>query len=470
MTAPRYRTAWRTVGTLVLLIGLITGPTGAAASAEEPRTFTGEINGANYRVVVPADWNGTLLLYSHGGYTPDFLPPADQIALTNRPQTADWLLEHGYALAASNFSTPHYWAVHEALIDQIALLDWFEQHIGPPRHTISTGSSLGGLIAILLAEHNPDRFDGLLAMCGADAGGTGTWNIGLDFTFAVRTLLAPASDLELVRITRPEAATATLEDIVRTAAGTPAGRARLALANALAGVSDWSHALEPPPADTDSRIRQQVDYDLGTLIPLLGPAARSDLERRAGGNPSWNIGVSYDEQLERSVHRALVRQAYLDAGLDLNTDLRRLAATPRITADPDAAIWLAHNGTPDGRAGLPTITLSGVSDTIGLTEAARWYGQRVRRNGDPADLRQLFVNRAGHCMFTSAEEITSVTALRTRVRTGRWGDTTPATLTANAARLGPEHHQLFDWITGMAGTATPAFTTHCPGPFPRPST
>lgn len=451
MTEPRGRTGRPTV-----------------ADAGGLRTFTGEIDSATYRVAVPADWNGTLLLYSHGGYTPHFLPPADQLPMSNRPETAAWLLEHGHAMAASNFSTPYYWAVHEAMTDQLALLDWFERHIGSPRHTVSTGSSLGGLTAILLAERDPDRFDGVLAICGADVGGIGIWNIGLDFTYAVKTLLAPDSDLELVRITRPDAGAATLGDIVRAAVDNPAGRARLTLANAMAGVSDWSHALEPRPAGTESRVRQQAEYDLATLVPLLGPAGRSDLERRAGGSPSWNTGVDYHRQLDRSSHRALVRQAYLDAGLSLDADLRKLANAPRIDADPMAVSWLERNGTPHGRARLPLMTLGGVSDTIGLTEAAGWYGRRVHRDGDPTDLRQLFVDRGGHCMVTSAEEITAVSALLTRVRTGEWGDTAPSTLTSHADSLGDAHQHLFDWITGTAGTATAAFTTHRPGPFPRP--
>src|SRR6266498_3560956 len=111
------------------------------------------------------------------------------------------------------------------------------------------GNSGGGVLATLLAERHPDRIDGAIPLCGP-LGGIGTqFNLTLDFAFAVRTLLAPGSDLELVRITDPDATAARVDEIVQGAVGTPQGRARLALANALANVVPWARALYPRPDD-----------------------------------------------------------------------------------------------------------------------------------------------------------------------------------------------------------------------------
>ncbi|HZD00415.1 MAG TPA: alpha/beta hydrolase-fold protein [Actinomycetes bacterium] len=165
------------------------------AAGSAARTYEGSIGGAQYRVEVPGHWNGTLLLWSRGLYPPGFLP--DEIQLTNQPATKGWLLDHGYAVAASNFRTPDGWAVKEALGDQVALLDWFQGNIGQPRRTISVGSSMGGLIAVLLAERNAHRFDGVASLCGPLAGGLDLWNTWLDVNFAIKTLLAPNSDLQL---------------------------------------------------------------------------------------------------------------------------------------------------------------------------------------------------------------------------------------------------------------------------------
>src|SRR6266542_1475064 len=111
------------------------------------------------------------------------------------------------------------------------------------------GNSGGGVLATLLAERHPDRIDGAIPLCGP-LGGIGTqFNLTLDFAFAVRTLLAPGSDLELVPITDPDATAARVDEIVQGAVGTPQGRARLALANALANVVPWARALYPRPDD-----------------------------------------------------------------------------------------------------------------------------------------------------------------------------------------------------------------------------
>src|SRR6266542_1752992 len=130
------------------------------------------------------------------------------------------------ALAASNYRTPAGVVFAEPLEDQVALLDWVDAHVGRPRQVITWGNSGGGVLATLLAERHPDRIDGAIPLCGP-LGGIGTqFNLTLDFAFAVRTLLAPGSDLELVRITDPDATAARVDEIVQGAVGTPQGRAR----------------------------------------------------------------------------------------------------------------------------------------------------------------------------------------------------------------------------------------------------
>lgn len=68
----------------------------------------GDIDGVPYRVEVPARWNGTLLLWSHGAYSLEY-PAPSEISLTNHPATRQWLLDHGYALAASQFRVSRGW-------------------------------------------------------------------------------------------------------------------------------------------------------------------------------------------------------------------------------------------------------------------------------------------------------------------------------------------------------------------------
>src|SRR6266404_5705026 len=148
--------------------------TGAAAN---PPPETGTIDGANFKIEMPASWNGTLVLYSHGYVTPGSALVARD---AGDPATAAWLLANGYAIAGYSYS----------------------QH-GKPARTIAWGHSLGGIITAGLIQLHPERFAGAIPMCGVVAGGVGVWNQGLDAQFVLKTL-APepaAAGLQLVNIT-----------------------------------------------------------------------------------------------------------------------------------------------------------------------------------------------------------------------------------------------------------------------------
>lgn len=95
-------------------------------------THTGTLpDGATYLIEVPANWNGTLFLYSHGYTIPDSPNPASD---AGDPFTRVFMLSSGFALAGSSYATTG-WAVHEAIPDQIAVLDLFNQLV--PSRTIA---------------------------------------------------------------------------------------------------------------------------------------------------------------------------------------------------------------------------------------------------------------------------------------------------------------------------------------------
>jgi len=81
-----------------------------AVSAVATTTLTGTIGGAAYKIEVPAPWNGTLVLYSHGYVAPGQTNPATDVG---DPITGAWLLDHGYALAGSSYSSTG-WALQQA--------------------------------------------------------------------------------------------------------------------------------------------------------------------------------------------------------------------------------------------------------------------------------------------------------------------------------------------------------------------
>src|SRR5207253_3318865 len=111
--------------------------------------------------------------------------------------TGKWLLDGGYALAASSYSSSG-WAIADALKDQIALLDHFAAQVGEPKRVIAWGGSLGGIITAGLIQEHPDRFAGAIPICGVLAGGVPRWNTGLDAACAFKTLLPPRPHLQLI--------------------------------------------------------------------------------------------------------------------------------------------------------------------------------------------------------------------------------------------------------------------------------
>jgi hypothetical protein len=73
-----------------------------AGSAEAQQHLTGTLaDGATYVIDVPAGWNGTLLLYSHGYVAPGSANPAQDVG---DGITATYLLGAGYALAGSSYA------------------------------------------------------------------------------------------------------------------------------------------------------------------------------------------------------------------------------------------------------------------------------------------------------------------------------------------------------------------------------
>ncbi len=441
---------------------------GATANGAAPSTptgpdiLTGSLDAARYTIEVPRPWNGTLFLYSHGYVTPGGTNPS--IASPD-PVLGQWLLDGGYALAASSYSSTG-WAIEDALRDQVALLDYFAQHVGKPKRVIAIGVSLGGIITAGLVQAFPDRFAGAIPLCGVLAGGVATWNTGLDAAYAFKTLLAPRSALQVVNITDPAANGKLAADLVAAASQSQAGKARIALISALADIPGWfvPSQPEPTPTDYDAQASAQLLWESRVDFPFAFQH-RAELEKRAAGNPSWNAGVDYRHQLEISPARDEVKALYRAAGTDLNTDLATLNAGATIKPDPKAVEYLDRYVSFDGALRVPVLTAHTTGDGLVVPQNETAYADVVRAAGDQDLLRQAFVHRAGHCAFTSAEVISLIKVMLRRLDRGSWDDAAlrPAALNAAALALGAQDNAI-----GGIFAASPAFTDYDPGPYPRP--
>jgi pimeloyl-ACP methyl ester carboxylesterase len=429
-------------------------------------------DGATYLIELPANWNGTLFLYSHGYVVPGTPNPAQDVG---DPVTRFFMLSRGYALAGSSYATTG-WAIHEALQDQIAVLELFEKAFDHPKKTIAWGHSLGGIITAGLIQRNPERFDAALPMCGVLSGGVATWNTALDAAFAFKTLLAPGTGLEVVNIANPGANFDLAEEVLALAQATPQGRARIALSGALGDLPGWFAPLSPEPAATDfaSQEMNQFLWDEQVDFPFAF-AFRAELEARAQGNVSWNTGVDYRRQFEHSIGREQVRALYELAGLDLDADLRTLNEAARISADPEAVHYLERNIIFDGEIHIPVLTLHTKGDGLVVVQNESAYKKVVDEAGNGEFLRRTFVDRAGHCTFTPAETIAAVQKLLDRLDTGEWHDVLADDLNnaANAtAALGPDFNDLFlltsNGVAVVVPNVPPAFIDFRPARYLRP--
>jgi pimeloyl-ACP methyl ester carboxylesterase len=455
----------RTVFFLASVAILLLSVVGSARAQAGVTTHSGSLaDGATYLIEVPANWNGTLFLYSHGYVVPGSANPAQDVG---DPFTRFFMLSSGYALAGSSYATTG-WAIHEALPDQIAVLGKFEQAFGHPKRTIAWGHSLGGIITAGLIQRNPERFDAALPMCGVLSGGVATWNTALDSAFAFKTLLAPGTGLELVNISNPLANLDLAEVVLAEAQGTPQGRARIALAGALGDLPGWFTPLSPEPAPNDfaGQETNQFLWDQQVDFPFVF-AFRAELEARAQGNVSWNTEVDYRKQFEHSIGRDQVRALYEQAGLDLDADLKALNNTARISADPEAVHYLERNIIFDGEIHIPVLTLHTKGDGLVVVQNESAYKKVVDEAGNGEFLRRTFVDRAGHCAFTPAETIAAVQTLVHRLDTGRWHDVDASDLNHAAAALGPGFN-VFSASPGAVVSVPPAYIEFDPSRYLRP--
>ena len=424
-------------------------------------------DGNPYLFRVPTNWNGTLVIFSQGYSSGPFPLPA----FLNQP-VSQWLVANGAAVSTSFGGSG--WALHEAMRNQIETLDILTSLYGAPTRTIAYGGSLGGIISAGLVQQHPERFAGGLSAAGPLAGAVGTWNQALDFAFVVRQLLGPESGLEIIHITDGGTPTSgnwgLASQMLTTAQDTPEGRARLALASAVFDVPGWFDPLTPEPAADDYATREynQFLWARDVLAGQMFGYGRTDLEARAGGNPSWNTDVNYEVQLDESIDYAEVVALYGAAGLSLEEDLARLNTAPRIAADPGTLEYVNENIVFDGDlGGVPLLALHTTGDGLIVEQHEFAYRSAALEAQDSQLLRQVFVHRGGHDQFTSAELMAAFQALFRRIDTGKWGgSTSPEGLNAAAETFGATYNVLF--IGGNLIPTPPAYFPHDPAPYLRP--
>lgn len=318
-------------------------------------------------MVRPADWNGDLVLYAHSE-----VPRSVAVALPAEGNlVVSQLVPQGFAVAYSSFSQ-NGWAVNDGAEATHQLLGIFTAQFSRPKRVYVAGLSLGGLIAIKLAETKPGQFSGVFPACAVSGGTLRQF----DYAAHARTLF----DYFYPGVLPGDAAslpqgTDIVNGIVQPAIAAMTADPRGALI--MAQVSQT-----PFPFASSSEMIQSIATALGD-----NASAATELLPFIDGRPY------FDNQ----------HTVYSGASLEPTIAQAINAGVQRFHASVGVRQSLDRNYTPSGRLRMPMVMLSVARDPVvpGFNQA--FYRQEVAAAKDSDLLIQQEVPGYGHCTFSPAQ-------------------------------------------------------------------
>ena len=395
------------------------GAQAASASAATTTSYSGTLaDSAQWIGQVPANWNGTVMLYSHG-FGP--LVAADAPS----PGSAAQLLAQGYALVGSSYDVDgSWWALDTAVSDQFNTLAAFLAASGlHPRHTLAVGTSMGGLINSLLDQESYGRVQGAVTFCGLVAGGVDLNNYQLNAEYAMTELLPGAAGVPIRDFASMAAGTsagAELSAAVASAQSSAAGRARIALSAALLNETDWTTGAAAPAAGDFAGQELQEEEMLTSGQLQFIESGRYSIAQAEGGDSGYNIGVNYSALIRQSPYYAQVKALYKAAGLNLGADIATLDQHEGYAPEGDSLQRTQATSVNTGRLQVPELDVHTVSDQLAPVPFEATYAQRVALAGSAPLLRQVYANAIGHCNFTDADMVAAIDAMSNVVNVRHW--------------------------------------------------
>lgn len=377
--------------------------------------WSGVLGGAGYRIEVPATgWNGKLVMYAHG------YAGTGKSLVVQDPPIRRYLIEKGYAWAASSYSK-NYYDVRAGVEDTNALALAFNtiaarngRPLPPPSKTYIFGRSMGGHIAAAAVEaetlataNNKKRYDGAVPTCGV-LDDEQLWAYFGGYQLAAQQL-----------------------------AGLPA---------ASLPVSNWqqisSHVRSTLFNNTTSfATPTQQGFLLKSIVKNLTGGERPLFEQGFANDALQNVvwGTFGDDGTVRGILNA---NGVDTRGVRYNFDAPEAvvaafnASIGKSTPAPDAN-RLRRDGLrwiPKVHAdvAVPVLTIHTLGDMYVPFGQEQSYLARATANGHAGRLVQRAIRAAGHCDFTMAEQARAFADLARWVEEGvkPAGDdvTTPATV------------------------------------------
>lgn len=332
-------------------------PTQSVARVTGPAEETGVLEGARYRIDIPANWSGELAMILRGYETVGYPREGD---LRKGPLT-EALLQRGYAVAASDYRSQG-WSVEEALEDNERLRRYVGERYGQPARHWLMGFSMGGLLTLASIERHPEAYAGALALCGANA------SAGEMFNEVMLTVLAS------VEYFFPGAlGDAALDDLQGPPGIDPQG-----IEAALASNEEAANLLAQ---------RMQIPRPMLASISSFYYLILRELQQRAGGHPLDNRDTVY---------------AGFGDDLAFNRSVRRYQA------DPAAADYIRRHATLEGRPPVPVILLSNISDALVPLHISSRYLALAREQGLGERVVGRWSTSPGHCRMPPGEVVSAL--------------------------------------------------------------
>lgn len=331
---------------------------------------------APYLLVMPAQWNGVLVVHAHGG--PALGDP--------QPERADediqrWavMVKAGYAWAASVFRQGGV-AVRSAAEDTERVRRIFVEHVAQPRRTLLHGQSWGANVAAKAAEmfaapgmRSP--YDGVLLSSGV-LGGPRSYDFRLDLRVVYQYLCRNHP--------RPDEPPYPLWQ------GLPP-EAKLTRAELQARADECLGVGKPPVQRSAEQARR-----MKTLVDVIRIPESSVL-----AHLNWATWHFQDIALRRTAGRNAfdnTRVRYAGSGDDAALN----AGVLRYAADPQAQASLSDDAGLGGRIGVPVLTVHGIGDPTAFVELESAFRETMERGGSAGRLVQTFTADPSHSYLSDA--------------------------------------------------------------------
>ena len=347
----------------------------------------GVIEGAGYRIEIPDNWSGDLVLWAHGfsGLNEAGDGPSEELSFEMPDR--ELLLATGAAWATSTYRASGY--VPGLGVDDLLLVkDRAAELYGAPRRTFCVGGSMGGATAQLMAQEFPDEIAGAVAFCGALGNVWVADYLAAWHTLAMWFIGAPPPRVDAAGLIAWAASlgVADGEGQLQLSAD---GERFAAVIEQLTGGSRWGFR-------EGLAAQWNISFGVGALTwPGLIPAAPFE--------PGERIQID-DSQVPIDTTAFDYAAQGVDLDLErLNAEVVRVASSPARRADPGV-------GAPSGRLEVPLLCLKTTGDLFTPIHLDRDYQRLVAEAGHAQNLAIRAVRRAGHCTFAPLELVAALAA------------------------------------------------------------